>query len=94
MPHALYVACREQIGREASQGGCILDSQRVKSTEKGPASIPHCDNAALKPLGDDRVIDGAGITNCSRFFDLAGYIDGVLSSGLREGKEFAQRRSF
>jgi len=38
--HALYVRCREQIGREASPTACVIDSQSVKSAEKGgPASI-------------------------------------------------------
>jgi len=33
--HALYVQCREQAGREASPTVAIIDSQSVKSTEKG-----------------------------------------------------------
>ena len=33
--HALYVKCREQIGREANPTACVIDSQSVKSTEKG-----------------------------------------------------------
>jgi transposase len=38
--HALYVACRQQAGREASPTGAIIDSQSVKSAEKGgPALI-------------------------------------------------------
>ena len=42
--HALYVACREQAGREASPTAAIIDSQSVKSAEKGgsrtrPASM-------------------------------------------------------
>jgi transposase len=38
--HALYMECREQIGREASPTACVIDSQSVKSAEKGgPASI-------------------------------------------------------
>ena len=37
--HALYVRCREQAGREASPTAAIIDSQSVKSAEKGgPAS--------------------------------------------------------
>ena len=37
---ALYVKCREQAEREASPTACIIDSQSVKSAEKGgPASI-------------------------------------------------------
>jgi putative transposase len=33
--HALYVKSREQVDREASPTACILDSQSVKSAEKG-----------------------------------------------------------
>jgi transposase len=33
--HALYVKCREQAGREASPSAAIIDSQSVKSAEKG-----------------------------------------------------------
>jgi transposase len=33
--HALYVLCRELAGREASPSAAIIDSQSVKSTEKG-----------------------------------------------------------
>ncbi len=33
--HALYVACREQAGCEASPTAAIIDSQSVKSAEKG-----------------------------------------------------------
>lgn len=35
--HALYVKCREQVGREASPTAAIIDSQSVKGTEKGGA---------------------------------------------------------
>jgi hypothetical protein len=37
--HALYVECRDQIGREASPTACVIDSQSVKSAEKGGAHI-------------------------------------------------------
>jgi transposase len=33
--HALYVKCREQASREASPTAAIIDSQSVKSAEKG-----------------------------------------------------------
>jgi hypothetical protein len=33
--HELYVKCREAIGREASPTAAIIDSQSVKSAEKG-----------------------------------------------------------
>ncbi len=35
--HTLYVLCREQAGREASPTAAIIDSQSVKSAEKGGA---------------------------------------------------------
>ena len=35
--HTLYVACREQAGREASPTAGIIDSQSVKGAEKGGA---------------------------------------------------------
>jgi transposase len=39
--HALYERCREQAGREASPTAAIIDSQSVKSAEKGgPRSTP------------------------------------------------------
>ena len=39
--YLLYQKCREQVDREASPTACIIDSQSVKSAEKGgPASIP------------------------------------------------------
>lgn len=40
MHDVLYVRCREALGREASPTACIIDSQSVKSAEKGgPGSI-------------------------------------------------------
>lgn len=39
--HALYVQCREKAGRDASPSAAIIDSQSVKSAEKGGSrSIP------------------------------------------------------
>ena len=35
--HALYVKCREKAGRESSPTAAIIDSQSVKSAEKGGA---------------------------------------------------------
>ena len=33
--HALYLECREKAARDASPTACIIDSQSVKSAEKG-----------------------------------------------------------
>ena len=50
--HTLYVECREQIGREASPTACVIDSQSVKSAEKGgPASIRAAMTRARKSRG-------------------------------------------
>jgi len=43
--HALYVQCREQAGREASPTVAIIDSQSVRSAEKG--------GRAIDPVGYD-----------------------------------------
>jgi transposase len=37
--HALYVKCREAGGREASPTAAVIDSQSVKSAEKGGAAL-------------------------------------------------------
>src|SRR5712692_9946086 len=47
--HALYEQCREQARREASPSAAIIDSQSVKSAEKGgPASTPRVTMRARK----------------------------------------------
>ena len=39
MHHALYIKCREQAERAASPKAAIIDSQSVKSAEKGGARL-------------------------------------------------------
>jgi len=39
--HALYIKCRELADHEASPTACIIDSQSVKSAEKGGAKSIH-----------------------------------------------------
>ena len=39
--HVLYVKCREQAEREASPTACVIDSQSVKSAEKGAPPSTH-----------------------------------------------------
>src|ERR1700722_2617581 len=54
--HALYVKCREKLDREASPTACIIDSQSVKSAEKGgPASIPLGTMRGSKSKGKSRI---------------------------------------
>jgi transposase len=55
--HTLYVRCRELAGREASPTAAIIDSQSVKSAEKGGFSIdPHGYDAGKKIKGKKRHI--------------------------------------
>ena len=42
--HALYVRCRERAEREASPTAAIIDSQSVKSAEKGGAVLIRMDS--------------------------------------------------
>jgi transposase len=47
--HALYMKCREKAGREPSPTAAIIDSQSVKSAEKGGrASIPMASTLARR----------------------------------------------
>jgi len=39
--HELYIKCREKMGREASPTACVIDSQSVKSAEKGGPALIH-----------------------------------------------------
>jgi transposase len=39
--HDLYVKCREAVSREASPTAAVIDSQSVKSAEKGGAQLIH-----------------------------------------------------
>jgi len=45
---ALYVACREQVEREASPTACVIDSQSVKSAEKGGSRSTRRDTMRAK----------------------------------------------
>lgn len=62
--HALYVQCREQAGREASPTVAIIDSQSVKSAEKGGRAIdPAGYDAGKKINGKKRhvLVDTEGL---------------------------------
>jgi transposase len=62
--YALYQKCREQVGREASPTACIIDSQSVKSGEKGGACIdPKGYDAGKKISGKKRhiLVDTTGL---------------------------------
>ena len=39
--HTLYVKCREDLKREPSPTACVIDSQSVKSAEKGGPALIH-----------------------------------------------------
>ncbi|HEV2041581.1 MAG TPA: IS5 family transposase [Casimicrobiaceae bacterium] len=62
--HALYVKCREQADRDISPTACILDSQSVKSAEKGgPRIDPHGFDAGKLIKGKKRhvLVDTLGL---------------------------------
>ena len=62
--HALYVQCREAAGRAASPTACVIDSQSVKSAEKGGARIdPSGYDAGKKIKGKKRhiLVDTLGL---------------------------------
>jgi putative transposase len=62
--HALYIKCREELGREASPTACVIDSQSVKSAEKGgPCVDPHGYDAGKKIKGKKRhiLVDTVGL---------------------------------
>ena len=61
--HELYVKCHESIGREASPTAAIIDSQSVKSAEKGGAYDPPGYDAGKKIKGKNRhiLIDTQGL---------------------------------
>ena len=55
--HALYLQCREMMQREPSPTACVIDSQSVKSTEKGGRNIdPSGYDAGKKIKGKKRHI--------------------------------------
>jgi len=62
--HGLYVQCREKAGRQASPTAAIIDSQSVKSAEKGGVAIdPHGYDAGKKIKGKKRhvLVDTQGL---------------------------------
>ncbi len=61
--HTLYVAWREQMGREASPTACVIDSQSVKGAEKGGRVDPNGYDAGKKIKGKKRhiVVDTTGL---------------------------------
>ena len=68
--HELYVKCREAIGREARPTAAVIDSQSVKSAEKGGLRIdPPGYDAGKKIKGKKRhiLVDTQGLFNsCHR----------------------------
>ena len=62
--HQLYVKCRAKLDRQASPTACIIDSQSVKSAEKGGACIdPSGYDAGKKINGKKRriLVDTEGL---------------------------------
>jgi len=66
--HTLYVACRDQANRAASTTAAIIDSQSVKSAEKGgPRIDPSGYDAGKKIKGKKRhlLVDTQGLLLCA-----------------------------
>ena len=66
--HALYVKCRELAERKCSPTAAVIDSQSVKSAEKGGGCIdPHGYDAGKKIKGKKRhiLVDSTGLSVCS-----------------------------
>ncbi|MGC2506223.1 MAG: IS5 family transposase [Candidatus Acidiferrales bacterium] len=62
--HALYVAAREQAGREASPSAAIIDSQSAKAAQKGGSALdPQGFDAGKKVTGRKRhiLVDTLGL---------------------------------
>jgi transposase len=62
--HALYLLCRDLMQREASPTACVIDSQSVKSTEKGGRTVdPSGYDAGKKIKGKKRhiLVDTVGL---------------------------------
>ena len=61
--HALYVAVREQAGREASPTAAIIDSQSAKAAQKGAPLDPQGFDAGKKVTGRKRhiLVDTLGL---------------------------------
>jgi transposase len=60
MHHPLYVKCREAMGREASPTAAVIDSQSVKSAEKGGSTIRRITMWARKPRARNRISSSIG----------------------------------
>ena len=65
--HALYLRCRELAEREASPTAAIIDSQSVKSAEKGGRIDPSGYDAGKKINGKKRhvLVDTQGLLLCA-----------------------------
>jgi putative transposase len=61
--HLLHIKCREQAGRQASPAVAVIDSQSVKSAEKGGRIDPHGDDAGKKIKGKKGhvLVDATGL---------------------------------
>ena len=61
--YELYVRCREQAEREASPTAAVIDSQSVKSAEKGGSIDPNGYDAGKKIKGKKRhiLVDTLGL---------------------------------
>jgi transposase len=63
--HALYVAAREQAGREASPSVAIIDAQSAKgAVNGGPRSIPRVTTRARRSKGASATSSSTPLASC------------------------------
>jgi transposase len=94
--HALYVECREQGEREASPTAAIIDSQSVKSAEKGgPVSIRMAMMRARRSRARSAIVHPAdiqdrdgGILLLATLFGMYPFLKKLFADGGYQGPEF------
>ena len=86
MHHALYEQCREQEQREASPSAAIIDSQSVKSAEKGgPAST----RMAMMRARRSKARSGGGVLVMATLFGMFPFLKTLFADGGYQGPKFA-----
>src|SRR5580704_15691698 len=73
--HALYVECRERAEREASPTACIIDSQSVKSAEKGGSMLIR---TGLMRANSSRARNGIFWSTCKAYCCTRSFIPPVF----------------
>src|ERR1700736_43468 len=89
--HALYEQCREQAQREASPTAAIIDSQSVKSAEKGgPALIRTVTMRARRSRAADIQDRDGGILVMATLFGMFPFLKTLFADSGYQGPKFAK----